>query len=88
MIAVKRPGRRHHATPVRIAVVRAGAPASGQVEVFLGRRVLATRSLRDGHARVVIPARLVRHGVHRLTVRYLGTSTTAPSSATTRWRVR
>jgi uncharacterized protein len=87
-IAVKRPGRRHHATAVRVAVTSAGAPASGQVEVLLGRRALASRSLRDGHARVVIPARLVRHGVHRLTVRYLGTSTAAPSSATTRWRVR
>ena len=87
-IGVTRPGRRRHATPVRVAVVSGGQPASGRVQVLLGRRVLAMRSLRDGHARVVVPARLVTHGTHRLTVRYLGTNATAPSSSTTRWRVR
>jgi putative CocE/NonD family hydrolase len=87
-IAGMRPGRRHHAARVRVAVVRAGQPATGRVEVLLDRRVLATRSLRDGHARVLVPARLVKHGIHRITVRYRGTSTTAPSSASTRWRVR
>ena len=87
-IGVMRPGRRHHAARVRVAAMGAGQPATGRVEVLLGRRVLATRSLRDGRARVLIPARLVKHGTHRITARYLGTSSTAPSSASTRWRVR
>jgi putative CocE/NonD family hydrolase len=88
-IGVMRPGRRHHAAQVRVAAMgAAGQPATGRVEVLLGRRVLATRSLRDGRARVLIPARLVKHGTHRITARYLGTSSTAPSSASIRWRVR
>jgi hypothetical protein len=87
-IGVMRPGRRHHAARVRVAAMGAGQPATGRVEVLLGRRVLSTRSLRDGRARVLIPARLVKHGTHRITARYLGTSSTAPSSASTRWRVR
>jgi hypothetical protein len=87
-IRVKRPGRRHHATPVRVAVACEGQPATGRVQVLLGRRLVATRSLRDGRARVRVPARLVTPGAHRITVRYLGSSTTAPSTASTRWRVR
>jgi hypothetical protein len=85
---VARPGRRHHATPVRITVTSSGHAATGRVQVLLDRRVVGVRALDDGHARVRIPARLVRHGAHRLSVRYLGTPQTAPSARTTRWRVR
>jgi putative CocE/NonD family hydrolase len=87
-IRVKRPGRRHHATSVRVAVASEGQPVTGRVQVLLGRRLVATRSLRDGRARVRVPARLVTPGAHRITVRYLGSSTTAPATASTRWRVR
>jgi hypothetical protein len=86
--AVTRPGRRHHATPVRITVTSSGPAATGPVQLLLDRRVLATRTLRDGRARVRIPARLVRRGIHRITVRYLGTTLVAPSARITRWRVR
>ena len=83
-----RTGRRHHSAPVRATVTCSGQPATGQVQLLLGHRVLATRSLQGGHARATIPARWATRGAHRVTVRYLGTATCSSSAASIRWKVQ
>jgi putative CocE/NonD family hydrolase len=87
-ISVKRPGHRHRAARIRVAVTTGGRAAAGRVEVRFGKHLLALRTLQDGHAQARVPARWMTRGVHRVTVRYRGTATVAPSTATTRWRVR
>ena len=87
-ITVPRPGRRHHASRVRVLVTSSAGPASGRVEIRLGRRLVGIRSLSGGRASAMIPARWVTHGVHRITARYVGSGAVAPSTASVRWRVR
>ena len=79
-------GRRNAAT---IAVVRGTGAAAGTVTVYVDGRLVRSATLSGGRVVVRIPKRFQRHtGAHRLRVVYAGTSTTAPSSATTTWRVR
>ena len=56
--------------------------ATGEVEVMRGSRVLATGTVTNGKARVVLPVRSLPPGRHDLTVSYTGDARHAASSST------
>jgi VCBS repeat-containing protein len=68
-----------------VSVAVTPATATGEVEVMKGSRMLAIRTLTDsGKARILLPAKSLRPGMHRLRVRYAGDANHAASS-TTEW---
>ena len=80
-----RTGTSNRAT-IRVRGTGTGVPV-GRVAVYLGSRRVRTVTLDAGRAKVVLPRQSTRRA-HHLTVRYLGSSTTEPSSRTVIWRVR
>jgi 5'-nucleotidase len=73
-------------TAIAVAVDAEGATPTGEVELAFGETVLRTATLTDGT--VLIPTgRFGDTGIFRLTVRYLGDGTVAPSSSTVTVRV-
>ncbi|MDN4174497.1 amidase family protein [Nocardioides sp. SOB77] len=75
--------------PATLAVrLRAGGPApTGTISLRTGGRVLAFAAVAGTTAKVRLPARSLRPGLHRLTVRYSGDSRYAATSAVVKVRV-
>jgi hypothetical protein len=68
-----------------VSVRVAPSTATGEVELSKGSRTLAVRTLTEaGKARILLPAKSLRPGRHRLTARYTGDASHAASSTTVR----
>ncbi|WP_370615000.1 Ig-like domain repeat protein [Mumia qirimensis] len=60
--------------------VRPASKATGKIRVYKGKRLLATKRLRDGRATVTLRKKALKAGKHRLRVVYAGSSRLAPST--------
>ncbi|WP_236666636.1 LamG-like jellyroll fold domain-containing protein [Nocardioides baculatus] len=60
----------------------APAAATGKVEVLQGNDVLASGALESGRSAIVLPAKSLQPGTHRLTLRYVGDGGHRASSST------
>lgn len=84
---------RHRSTATKtrnrasIVVRTPAGAATGRVAVYVGSRKVRTVTLSKGRTSVLLP-RQSRARSYRVTVRYLGSSTAAPSTRSTTWTVR
>ena len=65
-----------------VSVAIAPTEATGTVEVVQGSTVLATATVADGRATLVLPAKVLLPGTYDLTLRYGGDAAHQPSSST------
>ncbi len=68
--------------PGTVSVAVAPAEATGTVELVRGTTVLATATVADGRATVLLPAKALPPGTHDLTLRYGGDAAHKASSST------
>jgi hypothetical protein len=73
---------------VATAVASAHGASVGQVEFLWDGRVVAIRTLRNGHAHARVPAHWLTRGTHRVQVVYLGSYPDASSRVSRRAFVR
>lgn len=69
-------------------VVSASRPASGQVQIRDGKRLVAQGTLPNGATSVTLTTKMLTKGKHKLRIRFLGSSTVTASSASYRVVVR
>ncbi|MGH1565077.1 Ig-like domain repeat protein [Mumia sp. DW29H23] len=62
--------------------VRPSAGATGTVRLYKGKRLLATKSLRDGRATLTLRKKALKAGKHRLRIVYSGSRTLKSSKGT------
>ncbi|MDX6371213.1 MAG: trimeric autotransporter adhesin, partial [Nocardioidaceae bacterium] len=73
---------------VDVTVASAGGTPSGTVQVYDGSKLIGTGTLADGKVTITITKGLKKKGAHTLTVKYLGSATTAASQTTVTVKVK
>ncbi len=83
--------KKGHGFKVKATVSTASGVPAGTVQVFVGKKLLGTGTLKNGKVTIKVKprkARKLKVGKNKLTAKYLGSDTVAASQATFKIRVK